>query len=94
MKTGITTTGDIDIEEDDNAIGSYEAISPSIENFIDDLVETIDAYLWTLNAVIPHQIYGSGDVADDTAEIMTKKEKEELFDEIYAVFDSWFGQKL
>ena len=87
--TAITTIGKQDFDEDDNAPEITE-VSPDADGFIEDLIGAIDSFLWTLNAVIPHRA-GIDDDFDDSAEVFSKTEREDLYAEILAVMESWFG---
>ena len=90
-----TMINELDFDEDDNAPSLVDVPGDQDEgiigSFVDDLVEVIDSYLWTLNAIVPHKARIDGDDVDDFVSVLSKVEKKELFNEIYATYQAWFG---
>ena len=73
--------------------GGDEELSTEAEGFIEDLIDSIDTYLWTLNAVVPHRA-GVDDDIDDSSSVFSAAERDDLFGEIYAFLESWFGGEI
>lgn len=67
-------------------------ISDDVDGFIEDLIDTIDAFLWVRNAVVPHKVCGENDGIDNVSDVLSRSEKDDLYGEIYAVIETWFGQ--